>query len=362
MRHRCYGPVSYRRALGNSLNIPAVRVLASIGGAPVLAERLRAWGITTLGQPAAEYGLGLTIGNAEVRLLELTNAYAALARLGEWRPWRVVPAALNVQRPTFNAQRSKTECAWLIADMMSDNSARMLAFGANSALRFDFPVACKTGTSTDFRDNWAMGFTPEFTVGVWVGNFDGSPMREVSGVTGAGPILHAIFEHLHATRGTSWYERPAAIVERAVHPLTGRLLTASRTDGVREKFLRDHLPESETPDDYDANGKVKLGAEYQEWLASAENSLPARASADDARAALRLVAPLPGTTFLLDPDVPTSRRITLSAIGSGPLVWESATLRCADGRAEILEGEHRIGVRDPATGERVETWIRVKSL
>ena len=108
--------------------------------------------------------------------------------------------------------------------MLSDNSARTLAFGINSALRYDYPVACKTGTSTDFRDNWTIGFTPEFTVGVWVGNFDGAPMHEVSGVTGAGPILHGIFDHLHATRGTSWYPTPAQIVERTIHPLTGKLL------------------------------------------------------------------------------------------------------------------------------------------
>ena len=369
--HRCYGPVSYRRALGNSLNIPAVRVLASIGGAPVLAERLRAWGITTLDRPAEQYGLGLTIGNAEVRLIELTNAYAALARLGEWRPFCLVKGE-NTQHPlrqaqglrrTPNIQHPMTaECAWLVADMLSDNSARMLAFGATSALRFDFPVACKTGTSTDFRDNWAMGFTPEFTVGVWVGNFDGSPMRDVSGVSGAGPILHAIFEHLHARFGTSWYEQPAAIVERDVHPLTGKLLAAPRTAGVREKFLATRLPEMESPADYDAAGKVKLGAEYQDWLASAENSLPTRATADDAHTVLRLVAPLPGTTFLLDPDVPTSRQVSLVATGSGPLVWDSATLRCAEGRAEMVAGEHQIGVTDPATGERAETWIRVKSL
>ncbi len=371
--HRCYGPVSYRRALGNSLNIPAVRVLASIGGAPVLAERLRAWGITTLDRPAEQYGLGLTIGNAEVRLLELTNAYAALARGGEWMPWRVVDGERRTpnakrqtsksdlratQHSTFNTQLS----ASLIADMLADNSARMLAFGANSALRFDFPVACKTGTSTDFRDNWAMGFTPEFTVGVWVGNFDGSPMRDVSGVSGAGPILHAIFEHLHATRGTNWYPSPASIIERDVHPLTGKLIGNAKSDAVREKFLATRLPEMESPADYDATGKVKLGAEYQDWLASAENSLSKRAAADDAHAPLRLLAPLPGATFLLDPDVPTSRQVSLRATGSGPLVWESATLRCGEDRAEMVEGEHRIGVHDPATGECAETWIRVKSL
>jgi penicillin-binding protein 1C len=247
--------------------------------------------------------------------------------------------------------------------MLADNSARTLAFGANSALRFDFPVACKTGTSTDFRDNWALGFTPEFTVGVWVGNFDGSPMQAVSGVSGAGPILHAIFEHLHATRGTSWFERPMSIVERDVHPLTGKLLAHSRADSVREKFVATQLPDTESAQDYDASGKVKLGVEYQEWLAGAENSLPTRATMhESARAKLHLVAPIPGTTFLLDPDVPTSLRVSLVATGSGPLVWESATLRCADGTADLTEGEHRIRVSDPATGERADTWIRVKSL
>ena len=103
--------------------------------------------------------------------------------------------------------------------------------------------------------------------------------------------------------------------------------------------------------------------DYEGWLASAENSLPARATGDEsAHTVLRLVAPLPGTIFLLDPDVPTSRQVPLVATGSGPLVWESATLRCDDERAEIMEGEHRISVRDPATGARAETWIRVKSL
>src|SRR5947209_3689061 len=155
--------------------------------------------------------------------------------------------------------------------MMSANSARTLAFGINNALRFDFPVACKTGTSTDFRDNWTLGFTPEFTVGVWVGNFDGSPMREISGVTGAGPILHSIFEHLHATRGTRWYAQPANIVTRKIHPLTGHLLAETDPRGVREKFLPENLPPNESSDDYDSDGKVKLPNEYSEWFASAEN-------------------------------------------------------------------------------------------
>ncbi len=132
-----------------------------------------------------------------------------------WPGWESsVPGGWCGDAPTFARSISRREYVWQIADMLSDNDARTLSFGMNSALRFDYPVACKTGTSTDFRDNWTIGFTPEFTVGVWVGNFDGSPMREVSGVTGAGPIFHAIMDHLHTTRGTSWYRMPPGIVER----------------------------------------------------------------------------------------------------------------------------------------------------
>ena len=99
-----------------------------------------------------------------------------------------------------------------------------MAFGVESPLRFNFSAACKTGTSSDFRDNWAFGYTPEFTVGVWVGNFDGSPMKHISGVTGAAPLLHEVVEHLHKQYGTTWYSVPTNIVECWVHPVTGKRL------------------------------------------------------------------------------------------------------------------------------------------
>jgi len=367
---RCYGPLRYRLALANSLNIPAVKVLNTIGGPAVLQSRLRAWGMTTLDQPAEFYGLGLTIGNAETRLIELTNAYATLARLGEWKPYRLLldPAAPPPNAVAMSPQAHAPEthdAAWLIADMLSDNSARLLGFGMHSALRFDFPVACKTGTSTDYRDNWAMGYTPEFTVGVWVGNFDGAPMHDVSGVTGAAPIMHAVMEHLHTRFGTTWFATPGNIVEREVHPLTGKLLAHTRADAVPEKFLRDHLPPMESPDDYDASGRAKLGPEYRAWMASGENRVGTQAlcAADNT---LRLETPTPGTTFIVDPDLPSSKWAPVQASGALQPVWESDSLsfRENEGRtyAVLREGLHRLSVRDPATGARVETWIRVKSL
>jgi penicillin-binding protein 1C len=358
---RCYGPVLYRTALASSLNIPAVKVLLAAGGPEALHERLRLCGLTTLNRTAEIYGLGLTLGNCEGRLLEITNAYASLARMGEYRPWRVLTTS-----PTTSRRYSRPELVWQIADIMSDNSARTLAFGMNSALRFDYPVACKTGTSTDFRDNWTIGFTPEFSVGVWVGNFDGAPMREVSGVTGAGPILHAIFDYLHANRGTSWYRTPAGIVERNVHPLTGKLLADSDARGVREKFLPDRLPDAESPADYDAAGNVQLGPEYADWFASAENGIRDRAILATAKGELRITSPLPGSVYLLDPDVPSTRRIPLIANGGTQIKWESESLSCRSETganfALATEGEHRIIVTDLASGQHAETWIRIRSL
>lgn len=149
-------------------------------------------GITTLVKDGSITASGLTIGNAEVRLLELANAYCAcLARL---EPIQTLLVALLLGGALARTGRQVADpaAAYLIADILSDNAARNMAFGAESPLRLDFPVACKTGTSSDFRDNWAFGYTPEFTVGVWVGNFDGSPMQNVSGVSGAAPILHSV--------------------------------------------------------------------------------------------------------------------------------------------------------------------------
>ena len=358
---RCYGPVRYRTALASSLNIPAVKVLLAAGGPAALYQRLRECGLTTLNRPAEVYGLGLTLGNCEARLLEMTNAYASLARLGEFRPWRVLTTA-----DASPHRYSQPELVWQIADILSDNSARTLAFGMNSSLRFDYPVACKTGTSTDFRDNWTVGFTPEFSVGVWAGNFDGSPMREVSGVTGAGPILHAIFDYLHTNQDTSWYRTPPAIVERTIHPLTGKLLADRDVRGVHEKFAADRLPAVESATDYDVSGKIQLSAEYAEWFRSAENSLRDRTVLAGGLDELLITSPLPGSIYVVDPDVPSSGRIPLIANGTGQVEWQSDSLTCrSEAGADFAlatEGDHRIVVTDRATGRHAETRIRIRFL
>jgi penicillin-binding protein 1C len=381
-RH-CYGPMRYRLALANSLNISAVKVLASIGGPEPLQRLLQQCGLSTLGRLPEDYGLGLTIGNAEARLLELANAYACLARLGEYKPFRLVGthstasptvaqhieqgrSGMRPYQPSSVARQiADPVAAYLIADILSDNEARALAFGAESPLRFEFPAACKTGTSSDFRDNWAFGYTPEFTVGIWVGNFDGAPMEHVSGVTGAAPILHDLFEHLHQRYGTTWYATPANIVECQVHPITGKRLSEARTgpgfEAIREKFVASNLPSFESAASPSA---VLLGNEYRDWLASSDNWLGRRAVVAPAQNSLRITFPLPGTTVYLDPDLPEhGRRIFVRAEGPEKLEWQSDSLRITqEGSRQVAlltEGHHQITVRDPVTGDAAQTWINV---
>jgi penicillin-binding protein 1C len=362
--HRTYGPMRYRLALGNSLNISAVKVLASVGGAPTLKDTLQKCGVSTLVREAEFYGLGLAIGDGEVRLLELANAYACLARLGTYKPFNFQPTGITSKEN--NGRRVfASDTAYLLADVLSDPAARALALGLDSYLDFTFPVACKTGTSSDFRDNWAIGYTPEFTVGVWVGSSNGSPMQSVSGVTAATPILHDIFEHLHSDYGTTWYRQPATIVEKFIDPLTGKLVATERPGAVREKFLAQALPPRESPSDYDTTGRVLLSQEYAKWMGSADNWLGQRIDLAE-RPGLQVISPVPGTVFFIDPNVPAQdRRVRLQALGA-KLEWKSDTLPVVEDGSEtftlLKEGTHRFTVRESETGQVRETWIEVKGL
>lgn len=192
---RFHGPVLLREALANSYNVPAVRVAAALGPDRVLA-RLQDLGFATLDKPASEYGVAIALGDGEVRLLDLANAYATIARRGRYLPVRAVRSAKVAGGSDLVLPETKSRpaldpsVALALADILSDNQARAASFGRKSALELPFPVAAKTGTSKGYRDNIAAGFTREVTVAVWVGNFDGSPMEGVSGVTGAGPLFH----------------------------------------------------------------------------------------------------------------------------------------------------------------------------
>lgn len=194
---RFHGPVRLRTALACSYNVPAVRLLEMLG-ADFLLQCLQLAGFTSLQKNAQHYGLGLTLGNGDVSLLELTRGYLALANEGIVKNLRLVadhtvpPLAPVPEKRIFSR-----DVAFLLGDILRDDAARVPAFGEGGVLDLPFPCAVKTGTTKDFRDNWAVGFTGDYTVGVWIGNFDGSPMRQISGVSGAGPIFRDIMLTLH---------------------------------------------------------------------------------------------------------------------------------------------------------------------
>lgn len=359
--HRFHGPVSLRHALGNSLNVAAIRALELAGGHGALHRLLRDLGLSTLGNPADHYGPGLTLGNGETRLLELANAYATVARGGWHRPFRLLAGATD--EPASGRRLFSAQSAYLLSDMLADKRARAASFGLNSHLSFSFPVACKTGTSSDYRDNWVVGYTPEFTVAVWVGNPDGRPMRSITGVTGAAPAMHEIMTYLHATKGTTWFARPEGLREGWIHPLTGKSVASSHPLAVREIFA--HAPGQGSAADYDARGRAVLGAEYRDWLSGPQNGLGDLAVCGEETQGLRIVSPAPGTVYYLDPDLPAeAQQITLKAETGGEAVWSSETLAVHKNgtrvQAALREGRHEIVAA--AGADKATTWVTVIAL
>lgn len=383
---RFHGPVSVRHALANSLNVPAVKLLDGIGGPARLHDCLvKDLRFSSLDPAATEYGLGLTLGNAEVRLLELANGYATLARLGEWKPVRFLQEfeTGNPQSAIRNPQSVTTrvfdpDASWLIADILSDERARALAFGLRSPLNLPFRVAVKTGTSTDFRDSWTVGYTPDFTVGVWVGRFDNRPLNRVSGAMGAAPIFHQVMVRLHRGREPRWYPAPAGAVEATVDRLSGKRPPADpalpETRVRKEWFVRGRLPALATAADYDAEGRTKLPLDYANWWRDPSNTLKNDAFlevlAESAPApAFRIVSPLEGTVAFIDPDLPGSgSRFPLRIAGSGreEIEWSSESLEVENDEGEswllLKPGEHEVVALDRKSGRVARTRLTVQAL
>src|SRR5579872_207128 len=214
------GPVRVRIALADSLNVPAVRVLSSIGVASFL-DRLHALGFSHLNHPPEYYGLGLTLGSGEVSLWELTHAYLTAARGGAAVSLRTIEG--SAAAPAVDDLIGDAPSWALVTDMLADAHARAASFGVDSMLAPPFPAAVKTGTSSDYRDTWTVGYTTEYTVGVWVGNFDGRPMRNVSGVTGAAPLWNCIMLHLHEGHDPYPFAPPSGLVREPICATTGAI-------------------------------------------------------------------------------------------------------------------------------------------
>ena len=241
-----HGPMLMREALARSMNIPAVETLHFVG-VPAFLELAQRVGLTFPPNPA--YGLAITLGGAETRLLDLTAAYAVLANNGLRRPpiaiARVESADGRLLRDYRLAQPQQVvrpEHAWLITSMLSDNAARAKTFGLNSPLRLSRPAAAKTGTTNDFRDNWTVGYTPDLVVGVWVGNSDNSPMRGVSGITGAAPIWKQIMEEALAGQLARDFVPPLGIVGIEICEYGGHLPSPSCPRRRIEYFSADQPP------------------------------------------------------------------------------------------------------------------------
>jgi penicillin-binding protein 1C len=200
------GTVSVRTALASSLNVPAVRLLM-LAGVEALRDRLRDFGYRSLGQPGEHYGYSLALGSADVSLLDQANAYRALANGGVWSPVRLRPDA-----PAGGARRVlSAAAAHIVSDILADAAARAPTFGLDGPLRTGYWAAVKTGTSKNLRDNWCLGYSRDFTVGVWVGNFEGDAMRDVSGTSGAAPAWREIMDALQ-TRSAAPSVPPTGIV------------------------------------------------------------------------------------------------------------------------------------------------------
>ncbi len=265
----CYGRLPLRHALGNSLNTPAVRAIQFVG-VPDFLVCLDKLGIRSLRKHPEFYGEGLALGNGEITLLELVGAYGALANRGVYRPLRAIRD--DALPPTKGVRVFSPETSSLIAHILSDPNARRLEFGQGSLLRFPVQTAVKTGTSSDYRDAWAVGFNDRYTVGAWIGNLDHRPMNGVTGAAGPALILRSVFAELNRNRQT----RPLFLSPRLV-----------KADICRESGL---------PAD-------SACTSVTEWFVAGTEPEKQPAS-EPVQTRPRLQSPTPGLRMAMDPRIP----------------------------------------------------------
>lgn len=372
---RYHGPVSVRTALASSYNIPAVRVLDAIG-VETLQQLASAAGITTF---TREAGLALTLGGGEVRLLDLTTAFGifldgrrldtraildiqAQDKDGVWQSLLgidpVVPGAVPARPAARGEQVISPTAAYLITDILSDPIARIPAFGVGSVLELPFPTAVKTGTTTDWRDNWTIGYSTRRIVGVWVGNADNTPMLDVSGIDGAGPIWNDLMRLSHPTAPAP-FTRPDGLVDVDICSPSGLLPSPDCRRIVSERFIDGTQPTR--PDDQFQRVTVDLATGqlatidtpaqrrgervywvlpplYHDWMASqglpmlpvAQSHTQASAGTTvvgDPGAPLILTAPTSNTAYAVHPGVPADRqRIQVAGYSSDGSPWVALRL------------------------------------
>ena len=389
-----HGPVSVRTALANSYNIPAVKVLDRVG-VDSLRELASQAGIRSF---TGRYGLALTLGGGDVRLLELTAAYGIFDD-GRTLPTQAILSvkdaetgdellgnAAGVISPSPGTQVITPQSAYLITDILSDDVARQPAFGRGSILNLPFSAAVKTGTTTDWRDNWTVGYSTRRLVGVWVGNADNSPMVDVSGVDGAGPIWHDLMLLAH-TAPPPAFARPDKIVETEICAASGMLPAPECPRRRWERFLAGTQPTQ--PDNQfqrlvidRGTGQLATAAtpaerrgehvywllppEYHDWMigqgiaiapvnaAGATAQLvaagPGDASPSSARShpagPLQLASPASYTAYQLHPGVPgDSQRLEAVGYTTDGRAWHNLRL--------MLDGQ---AIAEQANSTRLQAW------
>ncbi len=397
---REHGPVLVRSALASSLNIPAVLTLEHIGLQSLFSFATKL-GISTMSDPKS-YDLSLALGGGAVRLIELTAAYGAFANGG----YRVEPYSIQEVRnlqgvllysaPGAVQQRVMDErVAWLISDILSDNDARSLGFGANSLLRLDRPAAVKTGTTSNFHDNWTVGYTTDLVVGVWSGNTNYEPMRAVNGLSGAAPIWHQFMRMVLAEQPSREFVQPAGLTQVEICALSGRLpgeacpyrrlewfiqgTQPTQVDRLYRRVTLDkltgRLADENTPAEQRQSQVVlDLPPEAEPWaqsqglelynaLVQKENGQVATSEAQETNltpaatlleaARLEISAPAAGSIFHLSPEFASdAQRIRLEAVGQPGLskitFWvdgvQVARLESAPFQTwwRLTPGEHRV--------------------
>jgi penicillin-binding protein 1C len=381
-------------------------------GVGAVLERLRDVGFSSLAADEEHYGPAIALGDGEVSLLELATAYATLARGGVWRPVQAVRRVVRGGAPVDAApgeERRVTPAAVaeLLADVLSDAGARAAAFGERSVLDLPFDVASKTGTSKGSRDNWTVGFTREVTVGVWVGNFDGSAMRGTSGITGAAPLFRKAMTA--AMRGRSprplrlapRQDRDPHLVEVEVCPLSGARLGHACAHAVRDWMpaeARDALPACAVHERVrvDRRNGLRAGPEcpaafveertferfegpFRAWAQASGRATapvgvsplcPGPAARTPAVSQARIGWPNDGATFVIDPERARSEQAVFVRMEAPSGVDRVALL--VDGRAmadvgapfvvrwQLAPGEHVFAARPAAGPPSPPVLVRVE--
>ena len=368
-----YGPVSMREALGNSLNQSAIYLINQIGYENFF-KTVSLLGLNNYKEHDADhYGLGLVIGNLEVKLIQLAAAYATLARGGEFMSPRFLK---NDPKPSPNRIFSP-ESSYIITDILSDPSARVLTFGDFFNQKLPFKVALKTGTSTHYRDSWIIGYTLEYTIAIWIGNFDGSSTNGLSGAKGGGPIFIDILNELYPDRFAARFKKPESVIRKTVCSYSGLVPNSSCPHTKEELFIREFEPQEKCQ--YHSKDKKfhNLPSQYTDWvykrfknggagkyrLAGFSNNLknifngsnsledPSKSS----KAGIKITSPLTEEVFLLDPGK-TFYEIHLSAIGNAPtqkVSWYVNGLEIASTSlphhttVDLIKGAHEITAIGP---------------